>query len=67
MSGRLIKATSTTHVCHPGVDGADEKGRINFVKFWFGDIWECDCGKTFVAVRSMNPGTVAPVWAPESK
>lgn len=67
MSGRLIKAQSNTHVCSPGINGADEQGRVNFVRFWFGDVWECEYGKTFVAVRSMNPGQVAPVWERESK
>lgn len=66
MNGRLIKAAQNKYVCRPG-RYIDEDGHIGFIKFWFGDMWECDCGLMYVAVHSSNPGQAIPVWRLETK
>lgn len=67
MSGRIVHMPTRRHSCNVNDYGIMHMdGHDSSVGVAPGTVWECGCGRTFVA-QPWQPGEMFPRWQPESR
>ncbi len=66
MNGRIVHEPAAGHVCDVNDYGILLDDNHDYVRAALGAVWECGCGRTFVA-QPWRPGEMFPRWRREGR